>query len=150
MYDCDIVFRLDPDMIWEDKDFDTIINYIKSTHFDSYRMDFAKDSINYYMTWDYEHGLKDAQEFDPLAVNPKIPFTGILEYTENNTDVMKLGWTCHHFRGWNKPKSTPARWHLQPNAIEAVKTFGDNGKWFVCPDVIKEKMESWKEKLNYS
>lgn len=146
--DYDIVLRLDPDMIWTEKDFDTMIDYIRNTNFDCYCMDFAKDSINYYITWDYEHGLKDAHEYDPLGVNPKSMFTEIIHYPNDNYTVMNFDkdWMCHHFRGWNKPKSTPKWWHIQPNAQESLATYGDKGKWYVCPETIKKKIEGWKEK----
>lgn len=149
LQDYDIVLRLDPDMIWTEKDFDTMINYMRTTNFDCYRMNFAKDSINYYMTWDYEHGLKNAQEFDPLAVSPKNMFTGIIDYTQENNTVMNFGdgWMCHHFRGWNKPKSTHKWWFIQPVAQRELINYGNKGKWFICPDTIKDRMEWWKKEI---
>jgi hypothetical protein len=147
--DYDIVLRLDPDMLWTEKDFDTMIDYMRTTDFDCYRMNFHKDSINYYTTWDYSHGMKDAAEFDPLGVSPKKMFTGIVDYSEENNTIMNFGdgWTCHHFRGWNKPKSTPKWWFIQQNAVDAVKQFGDKGKWIQCPDNIKERIEWWKKEV---
>ena len=146
LQDYDIVLRLDPDMLWTEKDFDIMINFMRTTDFDCYRMNFHKDSINYYMTWDYEHGLKDAAEFDALGVNPKKMFTGIVDYPEENNTIMNFGdgWMCHHFRGWNKPKSTPKWWFIQQNAKDALEQFGDNGKWYICPEGIKEEVEHWR------
>src|SRR4051812_24263612 len=55
MQDCDIVLRLDSDMLFTQKDWDAFIQYIRETDFDCYRMDFEKDSINYYQTGRYDH-----------------------------------------------------------------------------------------------
>lgn len=146
MRDCDIVLRLDPDMLFTEKDWKDFIDYIRNTDYDYYRMDFSKDSINYYMTWDYDHGMKDAKEFDALAVNPNILFTGILDYPSENGVIMDINpdWMCHHFRGWQKPKSVPSYW------AEAVPEHWvkENGGWLSCPTEIKDKMEKWHKELD--
>jgi hypothetical protein len=148
--DCDIVFRLDPDMFFLEKDWKALLKLIDSTDFDSYRMDFRNDSVNYYMSWDYEHGIKDAQEYDPLAVNPHIMFTNVLDYPEENHTIIKIpGWVCHHMRGWNKPKSTPDGWHLWPEHKDLPLDFGDEmGMWIKAPREIKDKLELWHFVLN--
>jgi hypothetical protein len=147
MEDCDIVLRLDPDMLWTDTDWKAFINLLYSTDFDCYKMDFANDSINYYMTGDFNHGLKDAQEFDSLAVDPKKQFTGVLDYPSVNPTIIKLpDWMCHHFRGWQKPKSTPPDW-ANKLPKEYIEKYGDKGEWFQCPEEIKETMMNWMEEL---
>ena len=149
IHDCDIVFRLDPDMYFLEEDWKKLLDYINSSDFDCYRMDFHNDSINYYMSWDYEHGLKDAQEFDPLAVNPKIEFQNVLDYPDDNYTIIRIpGWTCYHLRGWNKPKSTPAGWHHRAENINLPIDFGDElGMWFKVPMEIKNKLEAWHVEL---
>lgn len=145
---CDIVLRLDPDMFFTKDDWAAFIDYIDKTDFDCYRLDFYNDSINYYMTGDFSHGLKDAQEFDPLAVNPKRLFQNVLDYPRENETLVNIeDFMMHHFRGWNKPKSTPTDWHLYPEVFELVDKYGDNGKWFVCPDEIKNMIEPWLKEL---
>lgn len=148
MKDCDIVFRLDPDMFWIDEDWDKLISFVRSTDFDCYRMKFATDSVNYYMTGDYDHGLKDAREYDPLLVSPKNLFQEILDYPDDNMCILDLGIMCHHFRCWNKPKSTGPDWVERPFLKDALKAYGDNGKFWKCPEEIKVKIESWLEELN--
>jgi len=149
MEDCDIVLRLDPDMFWTKKDFTAFIDYIRKTDFDCYRMDFRKNSINYYMTGDFNHGLKDAQEVDPLGVNPHFKFTGVLDYKvpipkQKVIDIPD--WMCHHFRGWQKPKSTPSGWDKMVSK-EYIMEFGNRDKWFSCPDEIKEPIQKWLDEL---
>lgn len=145
MQDCDIVLRLDPDMIWKQEDFDRFIDLIRNTDYDCYRMDFHRNSINYYITGDFDHGLKDAYELDALAVNPKHLFTGVLDYPDHNTKVIDLSdWMCHHFRGWNKPKSTPPNWATDIVSQEYVL---DNGGWVSCPPDIRKTMEEWMQEL---
>lgn len=160
LQDYDIVFRLDPDMFWTEKNWEKMLDYIRETDFDAYRMDFAPDSINYYMTGDFDHGLKDAKEHDILAVNPKKMF----EYYEDQLSVIPLGWPhdndtffkwedfmCHHFRGWNKPKSTPnPQWLEKPGTQEAFKEYNNNGEWFKCPEEIRKPVEEWYKELHQS
>lgn len=145
--DMDIVLRLDPDMFWTEDDFNAFIDYIDNSTYDAYQMDFRRDSINYYMTGDFTHGLKDAQEDDALAVNPRIMFTGVLDYPSNNKKVIDIpGWMCHHFRGWQKPKSTPPGWD-KVVSTDYIQEFGDKGGWFKCPDEIRIPIEEWMMEL---
>jgi hypothetical protein len=156
--DCDIVFRLDPDMFFEEKVWDDFLKYIQETDFEAYRMDFNQQSVNYYMTNDFEHGLKDAQEFDPLALNPKYRLetpvvlhngkrmVSQFQYPHGNDVVIDFpGFFCHHFRGWNKPKSTPnPGWLETPFAKQALEKYGP---WQVCPESIRTKVENWQKEL---
>ncbi len=150
--DCDIVFRLDPDMFFEDRVWEDTLSYVQNTNYDCYRMDFANDSMNYYMTGDFDHGLKDAKEMDPLAFNPKFPLAtpnGTFEYPHGNDTFFKFpGFFCHHFRGWNKPKSTPnPEWKYSDFARTNLALYGDNGDWYSCPQAIKDKIEPWMKEL---
>lgn len=149
MQECDIVLRLDPDMLWTQKDFNRFIDYIQETDFDSYRMDFPNDSINYYVTGRFDLGLHDAQETDALGVNPKYMFSGVLDYSgKKPTNIVKLdNWVCHHFRGWQKPKSTPPDWAERIVTKEYIQKYGNNGKFFECPKEIRIIMEDWMEEL---
>lgn len=154
LQDCDIVFRLDPDMFFEDQVWEDLLSYVQNTTYDCYRMDFSNDSINYYMTGDFEHGLRDAQEMDPLAFNPKYKLdTPIItengestfymfQYSHGNETIVKFpGFLCHHFRGWNKPKSTPnPEWKYGDYARTALQIYGNDGDWYKCPQSIREKV----------
>lgn len=149
MQDCDLVLRLDPDMYFTEKDFNSLLEVLQTTDFNCYRMDFKKDSINYYMTWDYEHGLKDAYEMDPLVVNPKYFFTGVLDYPDKaQVNINIPDWVCHHLRGWNKPNSVHSNWASLESTRKAFSEYSNNGKWYVVPDEIKNKMEMWREELS--
>lgn len=149
MQDCDLVFRLDPDMFFLEEDFDSLVELVREVDAPCFRMDFAKDSINYYGTWDFDHGLKDAKEMDPLVVDPKFMFTGILDYpAEPQFNINIDGWMCHHLRGWNKPKSTKSDWYLTEGAQNAFRASSNNGKWFSVPDEIRLKLENWKKELS--
>lgn len=148
--DCDIVLRLDPDMIFEEEKFDNFIEAIRETDFDAYRFNFKDCSVNYYITGDFNHGLKDAQENDILAFNPKIKFTGIIDYPSQNQCILNKPekFFFHHFKGWNKPKSTPDDWaEKNPNVRRLLAEYGDNGLWFQCPAPIRTTMEEWLEEL---
>lgn len=160
--DCDIVFRLDPDMFFEEKVWDDFLKYIQETDYSAYRMDFAKDSVNYYMTGDFDHGLKDAQEHDPLAFDPHYQLdTPVVvksdgtaqayqfQYFHGNDVIIDYpGFFCHHFRGWCKPKSTPnPEWKHTDYARTMLELYGDDGSWYKCPKSVREKIESWMKEL---
>lgn len=151
--DCDIVFRLDPDMFFEDQVWEDLLDCIQNTDFECYRMDFSQDSMNYYMTGDFDHGLKDAQEFDMLAFNPEYELTdlpdGTLAYPHGNDTIIGFpGFFCHHFRGWNKPKSTPnPEWKNSEFARTSLALFGDDSSWYSCPQAIRDKIEPWLKEL---
>lgn len=149
MDDCNIVFRLDPDMLFTDSDFDKFISFIQENDAEAYQMDFRSDSINYYMTGDFDHGLMDAQEDDALAVSPIHRFSGILDYPGNKRVIDIDGWLCHHFRGWNKPKSTPPTWADKIVQREYVQEYWDkeNKDWYKAPKEIKDKMQKWLKEL---
>lgn len=161
LQDYDIVFRLDPDMFWTEENWKKMLEYIDSTDFDAYRMDFHPDSINYYMTGDFNHGLKDAWEHDILAVNPKKLFQVEEHETyrevlgwpfENDTYFNWEGFMCHHFRGWNKPKSTPnPEWLEYETTLKAFEDYGNwkdgIARWFKCPQEIREPIEQWMKVL---
>lgn len=146
MQDCDIVLRLDPDMLFVEKEWDDIITNLRNSDYDCYRMDFKENSINYYMTWDYEHGLKDADEHDALAVNPKQMFTGVLDYPDNNQIYLTGDYICHHLRGWNKPNTVPDNWKDTESARIALNHTEDR-KWHKLPQELIDKMEDWRKEL---
>ena len=149
--DCDIVFRLDPDMFFEDQVWDDLLSYIQNTNYDYYQMDFAQDSIDYYETGKYSFGVKDAKEMDPLAFSPKYELTnphGTFEWAWGNETIIKFpGFFCHHFRGWNKPKSTPVGWHNGDYARTMLELYGNDGEWHNVPKSIQEKEEKWLKEL---
>lgn len=155
--DCDIVFRLDPDMFFTDEVWKTLITHIQESEYNCYHMKFDTDSINYYMTGDFEHGLKDAQEVDALAWNPKRKLRylewadpnmpGIVQHADlacpwdKHHFIDFPGFMCHHFRGWNKPKSTPnPAWGLRPETFELVEAYGNSGEFYLTPLEIENKV----------
>src|SRR5690606_24199618 len=95
--------------------------------------------------------LKDAQEDDALAVNPKKLFTGVLDYSGNKRVIRIDDWICHHFRGWNKPKSTPHFWADSIVQQEYVEQYWDKKSkdWYHCPEEIRTKMEDWLKELEH-
>jgi hypothetical protein len=151
MQDCDIVTRFDPDMFWTPEVMKEFFDYIRSTEFDCYKMDFHNDSVNYSITGDYEHGLKDAQEYDPLAIDPKKLFEPVLRYPAVKPVIYKANqWMCHHFRGWNKPKSTPVGWEKTQPA-DYIELYGDHTKkngWYHTPQWLRDIINTWLEELD--
>lgn len=140
MRDCDIVLIFDVDMLFTPPDWKKMIDFIRNTDHDCYRMNYCDNSINYYM--DFDHGLKDAKEFDPRAINPKYDFEQVLEYPHGKQYVMEWeSWVCHHFRGWCKPKSVTKNWPESDYARQAFRDYSNNGDWFHCPTEIRNMFD---------
>lgn len=135
--DCEIVFKLDPDMLLNKKDWKRLVDFIRSGSHDCYRLNYQDCTTNYYMTGDFDHGLRDAREGDIIAFDPRKRLTGILDYDSSNSYMISWeDFMVHHFRGWNKPKSTPKEWINSPNAQIALKEGG--GTWLSCPPEIRD------------
>lgn len=133
--DFDIVFRLDPDMFFTDKDWGRLIEYVRTTDFDCYRMDFKTQSINYYVTNEYTWGLRDAKETDLLALDPRQQLMPVLSYPSKKDCTIPLeDWICHHFRGWNKTSVTASF----PKEHQELADMC--GGWVSCPLEIQEKL----------
>jgi len=131
----DYVTRFDTDMLFTKSDWMKMIAFVKTHDYDFYRMNFAKNSINYY--YDFEHGLKDGLEADVMIIKTNNRFSPILKPTGRNGCLLSWdGWMCHHFRGWNKPKSTGDI--NKPNKyLQDIKT----KDWIKCPQEIREMFE---------
>lgn len=135
--DMDIVLTLDTDMLFTKKDITHMIDFIRNSNYDCYRLNYVKNSINYYK--DFDHGLMDAREMDPRAINPQYKYEWVLNYPHGKQYVMEWeGFMCHHFRGWNKPKSITSDWENTDYAKEAFSKYSNNGDWFRCPKEIKD------------
>lgn len=131
--DCDMVFKFDVDMLLTSENWDRLLDFIHNTGYDYYNLDWSTHTINYYA--DFEHGLKDALEKDPIAVSPKGRFNGIIDYVTDRPYLIDWDdWVIHHFRGWNKPKSVVKGWQDQENFKEAYKNYGP---WLSCPEEIR-------------
>lgn len=156
MQDCDLVLRLDCDMMFLEHDWEMFLYFLQETDFPVYKMNFSKNSINYYITERYDRGLMDAKEFDILAIDPKLRFDvkfimqtpeGIKEMTREEEKIVPKewgrnwidlhspersytiewdGWMCHHFRGWNKPLSVTADWDKSEDAQKRLEEYGNN------------------------
>lgn len=149
--DCDTVLILDTDMLFTKNNWKKMMDFIKNTDYDCYRLNYIKNSINYYM--DFDHGLMDAKEMDPRAINPKHDLEWVLDYPHGKQHLMEWeGWMCHHFRGWDKPKSVTKDWPNTEYAKSAFKSYSNKGDWFHCPDEIKkmfdpDTMKTWLDKI---
>lgn len=125
--DCDIVLRLDIDYFMSQEDWKKAIDYIRTTRFDAYTIDFSpKTTTNYYVTGSFDYGLDDSDGVIVLAFNTRYP----LEHEQNTTgetrrlDEAVPGIKLHHLRGW-KPRynkewadSLEKKWTSAPQEIK--------------------------------
>jgi hypothetical protein len=149
--DCDKVFLLGVDMIFSDDDWKKINDFIQETSHDCYIINFGKCSINYYM--DFNHGLKDAKEFDPIVIDPKKKIDWVYHYPAENQYIIEWDNFCfHHFKGWNKPKTVTKDWPYTEYAKTAFLNYSNNGDWYSCPQEIRDKFDKetadvWLKKI---
>jgi len=138
--DYDVVLRLDPDMLFTDKNWTQLINFLRTYKNDCFNLNFGKNTVNYYM--DFDHGLQDALEMDVIAYKPDKLFIAPLQYPAKNRYIISWnGFICHHFRGWNKPRSITREWPITTYAKESFQLYSNNGDWFHCPEEIKAKFD---------
>lgn len=143
----DLVLRLDYDMFLTQEDWKKFIDILRADDFDydNVRLDFARNTINYY--YDFDHGSMNAREFDPIAISPKHEFSGILDYPDDNMLILSKydghDFMIHHFRGW-KGFGMELPWiqGVVPNH-HGVYSFEllnhtPNHEWIKCPEEIRK------------
>jgi hypothetical protein len=102
----DYVTRFDVDMLMKNNDWNHMINFVRSNEYNFYKLNFTTNSIDYYV--DFDHGIMDANERDTMITKQDNYFHYMTETAiKHDGYTMEWpGWMVHHFRGWNKPKST--------------------------------------------
>jgi hypothetical protein len=136
--DCDIVLKLDSDMLMMPADAARFVEYIRGTAFDCYHLDFKVSTIDY--SYDYDHGTKTGVEFDIMAVAPQRLFTGLLDYPAVHRTTIAMPDVIHHFRGWKGHNSWVLGGKTEGGftAEEMRERYGNNGDWFHCPELLRE------------
>lgn len=135
-YDYAVLF--DPDMHFTKEDYDKMIDFVRDNSYESYTINFQNNSINYYM--DFTHGLRDSGEPDmDYIISTNKRFNDNLQIFGHKYTFNEV--TMHHFRGWNKPKSVHKDWESTKYAQQAFNAHSDNGKWFECPQEIRDQFD---------
>ena len=131
--DYDIVLFLHADILTTQDEFKKLTHYIRNTDFDCYRMDFTKCVMNYYR--DFEHGIRDCLDHDPIAVSPKGKMHNILTYkigeTEGKTTEINF-MNFHHFTGF---KTVPYEWIETQVGEDMQRKYG---AWISCPIEVRK------------
>lgn len=103
LQDYDLVTRLDVDMFFTESDWFEFIEFLRQTDAKNIVLDWSTNSINYHFTDQYEWGLMNQREQDPLAVSPLHMYGPLYEYPKPihywETDAI-----LHHFRSWKTHK----------------------------------------------
>ena len=143
----DMALKLDCDMFFTQKDLATFIQFIRESKYKNIAIAWELDSINYYL--DLDHGLKDQVETDTLVFDPAYELKNSLDYPHEKF-IADLGITLHHCRGFNKPLVTQ-EWIdglcAFPSGVTStnlVKEYGNEDKWFVAPQEIKNLLRGGK------
>lgn len=142
MRDYDIVFRLDPDMFFTPGDWKKFVDYIRETSYSCYCLDWSTNSVDYYR--DFDHGVIDQVETDPLAANPEYNYGRLLGYP-GRKHILDEGIILHHLRNWKDSVDEDFIEGRKPNANgyagELVKKYGKDGKWIRAPREIRERFK---------
>lgn len=127
------------DVVLSPKDWDYILNLLKTTDHDVYKLDMKKCMINYY--YDFSRGVRDCLDTEPIAYKSWVRFGGVYELPKN-ADVYTItdtSFTAHHFCGWKGIPSTDD-WVNNKIATESgiyEKDLRPASGWLPCPDEIK-------------
>lgn len=150
LQDCDLVLRLDYDMFLTKEDWKTFMDILHDDNFqyENVRLDFSRNTINYY--GDFYHGVRNAKEFDPIAVSPATKFSGLLDYPDDDMTILSEVnghfFTIHHFRGW-KGFGVDPLWldNMKPNHhgvfADELLEFNPDKQWIAAPLEIQEMFE---------
>jgi len=140
--DYDTVLIWAADVFLTKKDWKTLIDFIKNTNYECYKLNHPKCVISYY--YDFEHGAKSNLEYDAIAIDPRKRFSGILDFGGKTYTIEWDNFIMHHFRGW-KGFQSDKDWIEgkipSPSGVysyQIVEKYGNNGKWYICPREIKD------------
>lgn len=145
--DCDIVLKLDSDMLMLPADAARFVEYIRKTAFDCYHLDFKVSTIDY--SYDFEHGTKTGVEFDIMVVAPQrmLSGDGLLDYPAVHRTSIVMPDIIHHFRGWKGHNSWVVSGKTEGGftADEMRQRYGNNGEWYRCPELLREAVthQTW-------
>jgi hypothetical protein len=134
--DYDLVTRFDPDMFFTQSDLSRLLNFARSTDLNNIALDFSKQSINYY--YDFDHGLMNQIETDPLIVSTKYRFGNMFKYPAPRY-IYKGNVMMHHLRSW-KPNITQDWLDGKSASIEGVRVtdvFKPGMQWLKAPEEIR-------------
>jgi hypothetical protein len=138
--DYDLVTKFDVDQFFTQEDLTKIMNEIQNTNYENYGLDWSYQSINYH--YDFDHGVSNEVERDPLIINPKYKF-GPLLYYPFPIKIIDEKVTMHHFRSfkeWVTPEwihfLVPSRYGVFARDLVARHT--PENKWLVAPEEIKD------------
>lgn len=139
LQDYDLVTKFDFDQYFTKEHLDKIFNYLHSTDFKCYALDWKYQAVGYYYDWN--HGIKDQVEKDPLIVDPKYKFGPLLSYPFP-THIIEEKVTMHHFRNFKEwctldwvESKIPSPYGVY--AQDLINTY-NKGKWIEVPNEIKE------------
>jgi hypothetical protein len=148
--DYDLVTKFDIDYFFTQEDLKKMFDYMRNSNWNSYALDWAYQSINYHK--DFDHGLIDQVEKDPLVVNPKYKFGPLLSYPFR-TKIFEQEIMLHHMRNWknwvtdewleNKIPCYQGRW-----SSDRVKQFTPNNEWLKAPEEIRDLFRKYNSEKN--
>jgi hypothetical protein len=133
--DYDKVVMFHADVVMDAENWERFRKYVLETDFDVYKLDMTKCTINYYH--DFEHGLRDCEDIEPVAVKSTTRFDGIYTIAPN-AKVDTIDWmTVHHFTGW-KGIFTTKEWLEGKVPSESRRYIHDmTTEWTPCPEHIR-------------
>lgn len=109
--DCDVALLLDGDMFLAPHDLRRLLDFIRYSDFDLFRMNYRRCCMNYY-GFDFRYGARDSHPltFDAIAVARGLTFSKTTYIEGLNPCVIEWpDFTVHHFTGWKGWPSAEAR-----------------------------------------
>jgi hypothetical protein len=140
LQDYDLVTKFDIDQFFTQNDLKLLFNYLHNTYYGNYGFKWENHSINYHLN--FEHGVRNEVEIDPMIIDPKNQFGPLLSYP-HHIHIMNLPITMHHFRSWKewvtqdwidfKVQSSYGVW-----AKDLVENKTPNKEWIKAPEEIRD------------
>jgi hypothetical protein len=140
LQDFDLVTKFDSDQFFTQSDLKKLFNYINNNYYGNYGFNWKNISINYHM--DFNHGVRNEVEIDPMIIDPNHSFGPQLSYP-HPIHIINLPITMHHVRSWKEwvtqdwiDFKEPSRYGVY--AKDLVEQYTPNNEWIKAPEEIKD------------
>jgi hypothetical protein len=136
----DLVTKFDVDQFFTQEDLKTMFSAMQSSSYKNYGLNWARQSTNYH--YDFDHGIRNEVEKDPLIIDPKYKFGPLLWYPFDikifDEDIM-----MHHLRSFKEWVTKDWIDFKTPSvygdyAKDFVAKYTPNNEWIKAPEEIKD------------
>lgn len=135
--DCDKVVMFHADVVFSPEMWERLKKILESPH-DIYYLNMPKCTINYYH--DFEHGVRDCLDTEPIAVAADVRFNGIYGIPNRPVFTIDKNFEVHHFTGWKGIFATKEWLHgeVPSESRIYINQLKPETGWIPCPSEVRK------------